>query len=91
MTTSNTYFVLYWAYERVIASLFIMDDDLDAAESRLSSGQSQFHNVRSQTIGHLKLQRTYANCYDNAKLALGLVTFLKASLGLEHEIMREGI
>ena len=27
------------------ASLYIMDDDLDTAESRLSAGSSQFHKV----------------------------------------------
>ena len=29
------------------ASLYIMDDDLDTAETRLSAGNSQFHKVSS--------------------------------------------
>lgn len=33
------------------ASLYIMDDDLDTAETRLSAGNSQFHKVLSFGCG----------------------------------------
>ncbi|KAI9873268.1 MAG: Mitochondrial outer membrane protein iml2 [Pleopsidium flavum] len=47
-------------------AIYIMNDDVDAAEAGLSEGNSSFH-----------------------KLGKGVVTFLKATLGFEQNIMRE--
>ncbi len=61
-----------------------MDDDVEGAERELNSGDSPFHKVRiihSYTSGDVVTWK---------QIGKGVVTFLRATLGFEQEIMSQG-
>lgn len=77
------------------AATFILNDDVDSAENNLAKGTSTFHNVSPAC---------FATAYDVApgflqmltrepgnQLGKGMVAFIRATLGFEQDIMRQGL
>ena len=63
-----------------------MNDDVEAAEAGLSKGNSAFHKACIVT----GLGKWAANDWESLQLGKGVVTFMKAAIGFEQEVMREG-